>query len=52
MLRGQNLENENNVYAKMPGKIVKISAKPGTVVERGTPLMVMEAMKMENQDPC
>ena len=49
MLRGQNLDNENNVYAKMPGKIVKILAKPGAVVERGAPLMVMEAMKMENE---
>lgn len=49
MLRGQNLENENNIYAKMPGKIVKLLVKPDAVVERGTPLLVMEAMKMENE---
>jgi biotin carboxyl carrier protein len=49
MLRGQSLDNENNIYAKMPGKIVKILAKAGSTVERGSPLMVMEAMKMENE---
>lgn len=49
MLRGQTLENENHVYAKMPGKIVKILTKVGAQLERGAPLMVMEAMKMENE---
>lgn len=49
VLRGQELGNENNVYAKMPGKIVKILAKPGDCVEKGTSVIVMEAMKMENE---
>jgi len=49
LLRGQELGNENNVYAKMPGKIVKILAKLGDRAEKGQPLMVMEAMKMENE---
>ena len=49
MLRGQELGSENNVYAKMPGKIVKIMAKVGDHVEHGTPMIVMEAMKMENE---
>lgn len=49
ILRGQELENENAVYAKMPGKIVKILAKQGAAVEKGVPVMVMEAMKMENE---
>jgi hypothetical protein len=35
LLRGQELGNENNVYAKMPGKIVKIMAKVGDKVESG-----------------
>lgn len=49
ILRGQNLEAETNVYAKMPGKIVKITVKPGDVVTKGSPVLVMEAMKMENE---
>ena len=49
LLRKQQLENENNVYAKMPGKIVKIHAQVGTQVAKGDVVMVMEAMKMENE---
>jgi biotin carboxyl carrier protein len=49
LLRGQTLENENNVYAKMPGKISKILTKVGSIVSKGDPVMVMEAMKMENE---
>ncbi len=48
-LRGQQMANENIVTAKMPGKIAKIHVKVGDIVEVGTPLMVMEAMKMENE---
>lgn len=33
----------------MPGKIVKIFAKPGATVKAGEPLLIMEAMKMENE---
>jgi 3-methylcrotonyl-CoA carboxylase alpha subunit len=32
----------------MPGKILKILVKEGQVVEAGTPILVMEAMKMEH----
>ncbi|MBK5276541.1 MAG: acetyl/propionyl/methylcrotonyl-CoA carboxylase subunit alpha [Desulfuromonadales bacterium] len=34
--------------APMPGKIVALLVTPGTAVERGTPLVIMEAMKMEH----
>ncbi len=37
------------VRAQMPGKIVRIMIAEGDVVEKGQALMVMEAMKMENQ---
>ena len=33
----------------MPGKIVKIFVKPGDEVKAGDPLLIMEAMKMENE---
>ena len=33
----------------MPGKIVKVMVKAGQEVKAGDPLLVMEAMKMENE---
>jgi biotin carboxyl carrier protein len=33
----------------MPGKIVKIFVKPGDVLKEGEPILIMEAMKMENE---
>lgn len=40
--------------APMPGKIVAIMVASGVRVERGTPLLIMEAMKMEHaiNAPC
>ncbi len=32
----------------MPGKVVAWLAEPGALVEKGTPLLVLEAMKMEH----
>lgn len=37
------------VRAQMPGKIVKVCTQEGSKVEKGDPLIIMEAMKMENQ---
>jgi len=34
--------------APMPGKVISILVKPGQAVQRNTPLLVMEAMKMEH----
>jgi 3-methylcrotonyl-CoA carboxylase alpha subunit len=34
--------------APMPGKVIALGAAPGAKVSRGTPLLVMEAMKMEH----
>ncbi len=34
--------------APMPGRVVTVLVEPGAVVERGQPLMVLEAMKMEH----
>jgi pyruvate carboxylase subunit B len=33
----------------MPGLVVRVNVKPGDQVEAGQPLVVMEAMKMENE---
>lgn len=35
--------------APMPGLVVIVRVKPGDKVEAGTPLVVMEAMKMQNE---
>jgi len=40
--------NGNNLFAPMPGKVLKINVKEGEKVKRGTVLLVVEAMKMEN----
>ena len=37
------------VVAPMPGKIVRLLVKPGDVVHARQPLVVVEAMKMENE---
>jgi biotin carboxyl carrier protein len=37
------------VTAPMPGKILKLLVEPGQAVEAGQGLVVMEAMKMENE---
>jgi biotin carboxyl carrier protein len=37
------------LVAPMPGKIVRVSVKPGDVVHARQPLIVVEAMKMENE---
>ncbi|HEX6734157.1 MAG TPA: biotin/lipoyl-containing protein, partial [Azonexus sp.] len=34
--------------APMPGKVVALLAQPGQQVEKGTPLLILEAMKMEH----
>lgn len=49
MLRGQQMDNEKNVFAKMPGKVLKMGCKVGDTVKKGDTIMVMEAMKMENE---
>jgi len=37
------------IKAPLPGSILEIKVKPGDIIEKGQLLMIMEAMKMENQ---
>ncbi len=46
---GGQLKGGNNLTAGMPGKIVKVFVKEGQEVAEGEPLLIMEAMKMENE---
>jgi len=40
---------EQKLTAKMPGKIIKIQVKEGDEVTKGEGIIIMEAMKMENE---
>jgi biotin carboxyl carrier protein len=37
------------IKAPMPGRVVRVLAKVGQAVDRGAPLVIVEAMKMENE---
>ncbi len=47
-------KNGTPVYSPMPGTVLKIVAQNGTKVKKGDPIVVLEAMKMENDiaAPC
>ena len=36
------------LLSPMPGKVIALLARPGAAVEKGAPLLVLEAMKMEH----
>jgi len=38
-----------SVDAPMPGNIISINVKPGQAVKKGDVLLILEAMKMENE---
>ncbi len=44
---GENTGGPARITAPLPGKVVKVSVRSGTTVERGATLVVLEAMKME-----
>lgn len=46
---GGALGGQDNLKAGMPGKIVKVFVKEGQSVKADEPLLIMEAMKMENE---
>ena len=45
---GRGEEAEGGLRAPMPGKVIALMAEAGKAVEKGAPLLVMEAMKMEH----
>ncbi len=46
---GAGTKKGTRVRAQMPGKIIRVMVKPGEEVVKNQPLLVMEAMKMENE---
>jgi biotin carboxyl carrier protein len=48
--RGSGSQSQDRlIRTRMPGKVVAVHAKPGDVVQKGSRLVVLEAMKMENE---
>ncbi len=45
--RRKHHQGEDSLTASMPGQITKVLVNTGDVVQRGQPLIVLEAMKME-----
>lgn len=42
------IQKMTNVKAPMPGLVVDVLVEPGQAVEKGSQLLILEAMKMEN----
>ena len=40
-------EESSTIVAPMPGTVIKVNVRPGSVVKAREPLLVLEAMKME-----
>jgi biotin carboxyl carrier protein len=47
--KGGNFGGDADLRAGMPGKVIEIFVKPGDTVKANKPLLIMEAMKMENE---
>jgi biotin carboxyl carrier protein len=47
--RGGGFGGDKELRSGMPGKIIEIFVKPGDVIKANKPLLIMEAMKMENE---
>jgi biotin carboxyl carrier protein len=42
-------DDSAQIIAQMPGKVVRVYVEPGAQVEAGDPVLVVEAMKMQNE---
>jgi biotin carboxyl carrier protein len=47
--RAKARHRDHSMSAPMPGIVLKIAVHVGDVVAKGTPLLILEAMKMEHQ---
>jgi acetyl/propionyl-CoA carboxylase alpha subunit len=47
--KGSDAQGRQNVAASMPGKVIRVLVAAGDIVEAGQGLVVVEAMKMQNE---
>jgi len=47
--KGGGFGSDTELKSGMPGKIIEIFVKAGDLIKTGKPLLIMEAMKMENE---
>ncbi len=45
----KNVVSSGNITAPLPGLIIDVMVKPGDAVKTGQDVLIMEAMKMENE---
>ena len=45
------IEGGNKVASPLPGSVVEVLVAPGDTVKEGQPVLIIEAMKMENEIP-
>jgi len=43
---------EERILAPMPGKVIEVMVREGDELNRGEPLLILEAMKMQNEINC
>ena len=46
---GTQNENSGSIVSSIPGKVVSIDVKVGDIVEKGQTILILEAMKMQNE---
>ena len=45
----QTWSGEGTIYPPMPGRVIAIKVKEGDEVKMGSPILILEAMKMQNE---
>ncbi|WP_425265925.1 acetyl-CoA carboxylase biotin carboxyl carrier protein subunit [Chromobacterium haemolyticum] len=51
-MAAEEVHGETHLKAPMPGRIVALLAATGTKLNKGDPLLILEAMKMEHTIPA